>query len=280
MIWNDYLNEKYGAIKLDHPIGTFSILTYAICVFVPYSLLIFNIVNLEYVLKLEDFPAEACLVNFIDNNPLMIANCSNLNKKIIKLSSFSIQDNKLFEKSEMKLKTDFDDIQNISFGRSLSLLIIASKNGHRIHIYNTNTYRLKYCINLSQQSYVSNYCFDVKEKYFMFTINYNEIKVYKMFGRRNSYSYKCLCGEKDNKHSDNKKKSTHFNNLFHKMFGDGPNEFASYRFRQAGLCKLFMNPLSKTVLSLIFYNGYVSQLQLNRKYKNNINFLKEIVWLK
>jgi hypothetical protein len=90
-LWDDLKISKVGVIFLKEKIFDFHMTTNAILIVIPYRILIFDVIGLNYVCKLEDIDLHLgrIAVNPIVN-PLILAHASWSNKSIIKINKSNL----------------------------------------------------------------------------------------------------------------------------------------------------------------------------------------------
>ena len=142
--------------------------------------------NINYSFKLLSF-------NFFD----FLAYMNNDNKKIIYINNNLSENYKIQSKAKYMINSPYDFIQTFQLSPSVDLLGLVSIYGNKMHIYNTQTGKLKECIFLgSSIQTMEKMSFSRKENYIFFQRNDSRFYVYKL-GKIQVENPKCVCGKYD-----------------------------------------------------------------------------------
>ena len=142
--------------------------------------------NINYSFKLLSF-------NFFD----FLAYMNNDNKKIIYINNYLSENYKIQSKAKYMINSPYDFIQTFQLSPSGDLLGLVSIYGNKIHIYNTQTGKLKECVFLgSSIQTMEKMSFSRKENYIFFQRNDSRFYVYKL-GKIQVENPKCVCGKYD-----------------------------------------------------------------------------------
>ena len=142
--------------------------------------------NINYSFKLLSF-------NFFD----FLAYMNNDNKKIIYINNYLSENYKIQSKAKYMINSPYDFIQTFQLSPSGDLLGLVSIYGNKIHIYNTQTGKLKECVFLgSSIQTMEKMAFSRKENYIFFQRNDSRFYVYKL-GKIQVENPKCVCSKYD-----------------------------------------------------------------------------------
>ena len=142
--------------------------------------------NINYSFKLLSF-------NFFD----FLAYMNNDNKKIIYINNYLSENYKIQSKAKYLINSPYDFIQTFQLSPSGDLLGLVSIYGNKIHIYNTQSGKLKECVFLgSSIQTMEKMGFSRKENYIFFQRNDSRFYVYKL-GKIQVENPKCVCGKYD-----------------------------------------------------------------------------------
>lgn len=234
--------------------------------------------NINYSFKLLSF-------NFFD----FIAYMNNDNKKIIYINNYLSENYKIQSKAKYKINSPYDFIQTFQLSPSGDLLGLVSIYGNKMHIYNTQTGKLKECIFLgSSIQTMEKMTFSRKENYIFFERNDNRFYVYKL-GKISVENPKCVCG----KYDDSKLMSS--NNEESKRKGSGgfmgflrnslkgkdnrdPHIFGEYDGKLL-FADFDLNENKNKHLIMINHNGLLTEYHFNKKKAGNVSPVVSVQWV-
>ena len=234
--------------------------------------------NINYSYKLLSF-------NFND----FIAYMYNDNKKIIYINNYLSENYKIQSKAKYVINSPYDFIQTFQLSSSGSLLGLASIYGNKVHIYNTQTGKLKECIYLgSRIQTMEKFSFSRKENYIFFHRNDNRFYVYKL-GKIQVENPKCVCDKYDdtklmssNEEESRRKGSGGFmgflrNSLKGKDNRD-PHIFGEYDGKLL-FADFDLNENKNKHLIMINHNGLLTEYHFNKKKSGNISPVVSVQWV-
>lgn len=161
---------------------------------------------------------------------------------------------------------EFDFIKLLYIDPVSNMLIVCSNYGNKVHLYtiNNNKYTFLTCIYLGNNIYeVSNFAFDIKNKYVGFLIDSQEIFLYKLS------KLKPICNCKI--HIDSiavKKKSNKggIMDMINKSISGITSTYSKYNLGHTdNILLLCFDINTKKLLNVINKNGQVMKLKMNRK---------------
>jgi hypothetical protein len=285
--WNDTIKRTIGLIDFHERVFNFFLTKYMIFFSLWNKIYIFELKSLKYIYKINRVD--------IDENLISIQENYNSNKRIITLAyiptlynqenvinlvSYWINDQ--FQVShyiKRGITTNFNNIKNICL-QGKEKIIVVNDLGNKIHIYHTIDNELLYCIYMGNHKLkVSNFSFDIKEKFMVCLCDMDEIDIFKLKNIDND-KYKCTC----NNHPDEKIKIKRKNSsnsflggYFNRLFNDSTVPFIYDNIHQYSdfyVCT-FDNE-KKNEIILINNYGIAFRYKFNRiKEKEPLKLIKE-----
>lgn len=161
------------------------------------------------------------------------------------------------------VKSDFNDCpEMIKLIKELKIIVV-SKNGNKLHIYDYVNNSLLYCLNLGNDNYKINYInLGIKNKFLMFYYNEYQIDIIKM--DKELKKVKCTCSDSNNKFIYKRLKTFDFNSNKSKI----NNVYSSGTIVNKGkyleyLCQF--DPKKKDIINVVNNGGFLTVYQFDRK---------------
>ena len=134
-------------------------------------------------------------------------------KKHAFVKYYSSKSHKVTSLIKKKIPSNFEFMQTISLSSSGNMLSIVSIFGNKIHIFNTQDEKLKYCIYLGPSIQVIENVFfsEKKTKYFFILKNENKFTILKLPFEN---SQKCVCSKYDDSNIGTENKKDLLGNIF------------------------------------------------------------------
>ena len=227
VFWDESKRRKIGMLMLKENIDTFYLTRNVVIVVTNIKILLFELIGLKFVSKIDNVLCEESLISIMDKNPMTIGYISTDIKtlNIITMIKFKIDTKKGVVQSRNKIGviTQFEKIKHIQFPENNDEVIICvSQYENKLHVYSTFDNILLYCVFLGQMMMtISNIFIDSKIKFLIFELDNDEVHLYKLKG--NEAKFACGCKE----HSDTEirkrrkdSKNSFFGGLITKMFTD------------------------------------------------------------
>lgn len=195
IIFDDYFQKKIGSIKFkNEEIKNFFITKDFISIVTIRSILVFELYSLKSVELIENI---AYNDKIISCNPLnYLAYSKNDDRKTIYIEYFKSEKNKITSRKRQKIDSNFDFIQIIQFSPSGDQIVVVSIFGNKVHIYDTNTGKLKNCFFLGPKIQTIDKIFfsEKKPNYLLFIRNDKIFNIYKIGkAKEKDQIHKCIC---------------------------------------------------------------------------------------
>ena len=179
------------------------------------------------------------------------------------------------------VKSDFNECpEMIKLIKELKIIVV-SKNGNRLHIYDYVNNSLLYCLYLGNDSYnINDINLGIKNKFLMFYYKLYQIDIIKM--EKELKKVKCTCSNGNNKFIYKRLKTFDYNNSKSKInnvYSSGTiiNKGKYYEY----LCQF--DPKKKDIINVVNNGGFLTVYQFDRKQEGdkfkslrNVFFLKRI----
>ena len=280
IFWNDVLKKTIGTIDFKERIFNFFITQYMLFICLWNKIYVFELSSLQYINKITRVD--------VDDNLISVKEKYEKNKKIIYLSyvpTISNQENiiniisyyidnknlKITHFKKTVITTNFTTIKKI-YLEGENKIIVVNEIGNKIHIYETLNNDLLYCIYMGNQKLnVSNFSFDVKEKFMLCLCDIDEINIFQLKSNDNK-KYDCHCDE----HPDNKinfrRKSFHdsfMGGYFNRIFNDSTVPYLYDSIHQyADFYACTFDNKRKDEIILVNNNGIGFRYKFNRIKQN------------
>ena len=234
--------------------------------------------NINYSFKLISY-------NYLD----FIAYTHLDNKKMINIKHYIGENYKVISKTKKIVNSSFDYIQTLQLSPSGSLIGLVSIYGNKIHIYYSQTGKLKECIFLgSKLLTMEKLSFSRKENYIVLQRNDNRFYVYKL-GKTQVENPKCVCDKYDDKklmntninEEENKEDSGFIGFLRKSLKGKDirdPHIFGEYEGKLLFI-DFDKNENKNKDIIIINYQGFFTKYHFNKKKSGNISPSLSIKWI-
>ena len=234
--------------------------------------------NINYSFKLISY-------NYLD----FIAYTHLDNKKMINIKHYIGENYKVISKTKKIVNSSFDYIQTLQLSPSGSLIGLVSIYGNKIHIYYSQTGKLKECIFLgSNLLTMEKLSFSRKENYIVLQRNDNRFYVYKL-GKTQVENPKCVCDKYDDKklmntninEEENKEDSGFIGFLRKSLKGKDirdPHIFSKYEGKLLFI-DFDKNENKNKDIIIINYQGFFTKYHFNKKKSGNISPSLSIKWI-
>ena len=161
------------------------------------------------------------------------------------------------------VKSDFNECpEMIKMIKGLKIIVV-SKNGNRLHIYDYVNNSLLYCLYLGNDNYnINDINLGIKNKFLMFYYKVYQIDIIKM--DKELKKVKCTCSDGNNKFIYKRLKTFDFNNNKSKI----NNVYSSATIINKGkyleyLCQF--DPKKKDIINVVNNGGFLTVYQFDRK---------------
>ena len=161
------------------------------------------------------------------------------------------------------VKSDFNECpEMIKLIKGLKIIVV-SKNGNRLHIYDYVNNSLLYCLYLGNDNYnINDINLGIKNKFLMFYYKVYQIDIIKM--DKELKKVKCTCSDGNNKFIYKRLKTFDFNNNKSKI----NNVYSSVTIINKGkyleyLCQF--DPKKKDIINVVNNGGFLTVYQFDRK---------------
>ena len=198
---------------------------------------------------------------FINNKVITIGYISNFQKEI-RIQRYIINKNIPNFVVKDKVSSDFDQFpEMIKLIKGLKIIVL-SKNGNRLHIYDYVNNSLLYCLNLGDGNYnVNDINLGIKDKFLMFYYNAFQIDIIKL--DKHIRKVKCNC-DVHNKFNLKRIKTFDFNSNKTKI----NNVYSSCTISNKGkslelICQF--DPKKKDIINVVNNGGFLTVYQFDRK---------------
>ena len=195
IIFDDYFQKKIGSIKLKkEEINNFFISKYNIFIITLRNIMVLELYSLRIIEIIEDIAYNDKIISVNQFNYL--AYSKNEDRKTIYIDFYKNENNKIIARKRQKIITNFDFIQVIQFSPSGEQIAIVSIYGNKVHIYDSNTGKLKNCFFLGPKIQTIEKIFfsEKKPNYLLFIRNDKKFNIYKIGKNKDKPQLqKCIC---------------------------------------------------------------------------------------
>jgi hypothetical protein len=285
ILFDDSTRKNLGIINCKERIFNFFLTRYLLFLILWNKIYVFELKTLNFKFKINNIDIDENLISIIEDfqNNIKIINLAvlhtyNKDNNIINIYNLLISNdnNELIGEQNLGIITNFNNIKKIEL-KSNNKIIVLSQYGNKIHIYNTLNNNLLYCIYLgNKRMNVTNFSFDIKEKFLMFLLDFDEINIYKLKNIEKD-KYKCCCYLHSDYEVKIRRKSSNnsfLGGFFNRLVEDYNQPFLYKTIETEGNSfKLEFDINNKNKISLISNIGISLIYEFNRK-KGNINSIK------
>lgn len=287
IFFDDSTRKNLGLINCKERIFNFFLTRYLIFLIVWNKIYVFELKTLKFIFKINNIDIDENLISieedYNNENNYKLINLAVLplsfkENNIIMIYKLLISDtnNELIGQQNLGIITNFKNIKKIEL-KSKDKIIVLSQFGNKIHIYNCLNNDLLYCIYLgNKRMNVTNFSFDVKEKFLMFLLDFDEINIYKLNVINDKFKCKCHL------HSDNEVKirrkssnNSFLGGFFNRLVEDFTEPFLYKIIETEGTnFKLEFDSKNKNQIYLISNIGITIIYNFDRK-KGKLNSIKQ-----
>ena len=230
---------------------------------------IHNIQHCLYKEKLfsviEDPLEESDDEEFTNNNKVITIGYISSYQNNIKIQRYIINKNIPTFVVKDELNSDFTDCPDmIKLIKGLKILVL-SKYGNRVHIYDYVNNNLLLCLTLGKGNLdINDIGFGIKSKFLMFYYNMNKIDIIKT--DKDPHRVKCTCsGISDNKNFKRLKTFSQNSNKIENVYSSGTvlNKKGEFNVN----CQF--DPKQKDIINVVDNEGYLTVYQFDRKEKGD-----------
>ena len=287
IFFDDSTRKNLGIIYCKERIFNFFLTRYLLFLILWNKAYVFELKTLKFIFTINNIDIDENLISIYEdyfNNNCKIINFAvlHLNYKdnnIINLYKLLINNdnNELIGQQNLGIITNFKNIKKFEL-KSKEKIIVLSQYGNKIHIYNTLNNDLLYCIFLgNKRMNVTNFNFDLKEKFLMFLLDFDEINIYKLKINNND-KYKCKCHLHSDYEVKIRRKSSNnsfLGGFFNRLVEDYTEPFLYKIIETEGNnFKLEFDMKNKNILYLISNIGITIVYNFDRK-KGKLNSIKQ-----
>ena len=287
ILFDDFYQLKKASFKeKKEEIVNFSISKNLVFIMTLSKIIILEIFSFKIIEIIENInPSNKLLsFNFID----FIAYIKFDNKKNIYINHYLNENHKIVSQTKKMINSPFEFIQNIQLSPSGLLIGLVSIYGNKIHIYYTQTGKLKECIFLGPNIQTTEkMSFSKKENYVLLQKNNYKFFIYKI-GKSHDENPKCVCDKYDDKNlissneNKTKKKSNGFFGLFKKSSKTkdikNPHTFGEYN-GQLLFFDFDKNINKNKDIILIDYKGKFNRYHFDKKKSENVSPTLSVQWI-
>ena len=285
IIYDDYFQNKKGNFKLkNESINNFFISKDIMFIITLKNIIIVELCCLKIIDIIEDIAYNDKIISINSFNYLAYSKQSD--RKTIYINYFKSDNHKIISKYQKKIITNFDFIQIMNFSPLGDKIAAISIYGNKIHIYDSISGKLKYCIFLGPkiQSIEKLYFSEKKPNYLLFVRNDKYFSIYKLGKAKEKEQVpKCICNmdndkdllirlnEIDKKNAGKSKPKTYSKN---KNIRE-PHTFSDYDERL-----LFSDFDRNTHKDLVFINknGKLFKYHFNKKKNGKMSPFISVQW--
>jgi len=285
IIFDDYFQKKKGTFKLNNDyINNFFISKDLMFITTSKNIIVVELFSLKVIEIIEDIAYNDKIISINSFNYLAYSKQSD--RKTIYINYFKSDNNRIISKYQKKIITNFDFIQIMNFSPLGDKIAAISIYGNKIHIYDSISGKLKYCIFLGPkiQSIEKLYFSEKKPNYLLFVRNDKYFSIYKLGKAKEKEQVpKCICNmdndkdllirlnEIDKKNAGKSKPKTYSKN---KNIRE-PHTFSDYDERL-----LFSDFDRNTHKDLVFINknGKLFKYHFNKKKNGKMSPFISVQW--
>ena len=285
IIYDDYFQKKKGNFKLKNDsINNFFISKDIMFIITLKNIIIVELCCLKIIDIIEDIAYNDKIISINSFNYLAYSKQSD--RKTIYINYFKSDNHRIISKYQKKIITNFDFIQIMNFSPLGDKIAAISIYGNKIHIYDSISGKLKYCIFLGHkiQSIEKLYFSEKKPNYLLFVRNDKYFSIYKLGKAKEKEQVpKCICNmdndkdllirlnEIDKKNAGKSKPKTYSKN---KNIRE-PHTFSDYDERL-----LFSDFDRNTHKDLVFINknGKLFKYHFNKKKNGKMSPFISVQW--
>ena len=285
IIYDDYFQNKKGNFKLkNESINNFFISKDIMFIITLKNIIIVELCCLKIIDIIEDIAYNDKIISINSFNYLAYSKQSD--RKTIYINYFKSDNHRIISKYQKKIITNFDFIQIMNFSPLGDKIAAISIYGNKIHIYDSISGKLKYCIFLGPkiQSIEKLYFSEKKPNYLLFVRNDKYFSIYKLGKAKEKEQVpKCICNmdndkdllirlnEIDKKNAGQSKPKTYSKN---KNIRE-PHTFSDYDERL-----LFSDFDRNTHKDLVFINknGKLFKYHFNKKKNGKMSPFISVQW--
>lgn len=285
IIYDDYFQNKKGNFKLkNESINNFFISKDIMFIITLKNIIIVELCSLKIIDIIEDIAYNDKIISINSFNYLAYSKQSD--RKTIYINYFKSDNHRIISKYQKKIITNFDFIQIMNFSPLGDKIAAISIYGNKIHIYDSISGKLKYCIFLGPkiQSIEKLYFSEKKPNYLLFVRNDKYFSIYKLGKAKEKEQVpKCICNmdndkdllirlnEIDKKNAGQSKPKTYSKN---KNIRE-PHTFSDYDERL-----LFSDFDRNTHKDLVFINknGKLFKYHFNKKKNGKMSPFISVQW--
>ena len=285
IIYDDYFQKKKGNFKLKNDsINNFFISKDIMFIITLKNIIIVELCCLKIIDIIEDIAYNDKIISINSFNYLAYSKQSD--RKTIYINYLKSDKHRIISKYQKKIITNFDFIQIMNFSPLGDKIAAISIYGNKIHIYDSISGKLKYCIFLGPkiQSIEKPYFSEKKPNYLLFVRNDKYFSIYKLGKAKEKEQVpKCICNmdndkdllirlnEIDKKNAGQSKPKTYSKN---KNIRE-PHTFSDYDERL-----LFSDFDRNTHKDLVFINknGKLFKYHFNKKKNGKMSPFISVQW--
>ena len=201
IIYDDYFQNKKGNFKLkNESINNFFISKDIMFIITLKNIIIVELCSLKIIDIIEDIAYNDKIISINSFNYLAYSKQSD--RKTIYINYFKSDNHRIISKYQKKIITNFDFIQIMNFSPLGDKIAAISIYGNKIHIYDSISGKLKYCIFLGPkiQSIEKLYFSEKKPNYLLFVRNDKYFSIYKLGKAKEKEQVpKCICNMDNDK---------------------------------------------------------------------------------
>ena len=207
---------------------------------------------------------------FTNNNKVITIGYISSYQNDIKIQRYIINKNIPIFVVKDGLNSDFTDCPDmIKLIKGLKIIVL-SKSGNKLHIYDYVNNNLLYCLFLGKGNLnIKDIGFGLKSKFLMFYYNMYQIDVVKLDKLDENHKVKCECSKHgDNKFSKKKKKTFDSSGSKSKI----ENIFASgiiLNTKGWNVFRCHFDPKKKDIINVVDNGGFLTVYQFDRKEKGD-----------
>ena len=282
IIFDDYYQIKLASFKdKNEEIKNFFLSKNTIFIITLNNIIVIELLTFKIIEIIEQ-------INFI--NKLISFNCFDYlcytyfqNKKTVYIKKYENENYTIVSKKNKIIKPSFNFIQIIQISPSGDLIGIISIFGNKIHIYYTETGKLKECIYIGQtiQTIEKMLFSEIKPNYLFLLRNFDKFYIYKI-GKIEDENPKCIC----DKYDDNKIINGEINqedravSIIRKSSKDNNiKELHAYSIYEGRLLFADFDRNKHKDLIFINYEGQYTRYHFNKKKTGKISPTVSVQWM-
>lgn len=282
IVWNDDRKAKLGLLIFKEQIIDFYLGKRLLFISISNKVLIFDFPSLAYIKTVHDIASNKHQIISIKQHPhkeyqdyVLMAKVGSKNFNIINVFQYKSMSN---SQKHSETKQDitihaFDFIKLLLIDPVSNMMTVCSNYGNKIHLYKNNSAQNQFtfftCIYLGNNIFeISNFCFDIKNKYIAFVIDSQEIILYKL------NKLKQICNCKNHNDSITVKKKTNksgFMDIINKVISGITSSYGKFDLgHKDNIVLLSFDNAIKDIIQVMNKEGQVIKIKMNRKEQGSL----------